>query len=284
MDLTLRRRFFAEEIEAASNIRTAALVEALASTPREQFLPPGPWMVKSEADVLGPPRLTPDADPSRVYHNLSVGIDPTRMLFNGAPGFVSFLIDSLALTAGARVLHVGCGLGYYTALIARVVGPSGHVVAMEVEEPLAIGARANLGDIPWVEVRREDATSLGDASYDAILINAGVTHPLPAWLTALRPGGRLMLPLTATFPGMGPISKGPVVMLTKKGKGVAYDARTITVTAIYSAVALRDDRANERVMESLKTNPMPRLKALRLDPHDASKECWLHGDGWCLTM
>ena len=39
-----RRRFFAEEIQAICNLQTAALVEALATVPREQFLPPGPWL------------------------------------------------------------------------------------------------------------------------------------------------------------------------------------------------------------------------------------------------
>jgi len=281
MDLTLRRRFFAEEIEAASNIKTPALVEALASTPREHFLPPGPWMVKSDADVLSPPRRTPDADPSRVYHNLSVGIDPTRMLFNGAPGFVSFLIDSLALRAGERVLHVGCGLGYYSSLIARVVGSAGHVTAIDVEEPLALGARANLRDLPWVDVRCGNAIELGDESYDAILINAGVTHPQRSWLNAMRAGARLMLPLTAAFPGMGPIGKGTVVMVTKNDDTSQYAARTITVTAIYSALGLRDDRLNEQLIELLKKNPFPRLKALRLDHHEQSADCWLHGDAWC---
>jgi protein-L-isoaspartate(D-aspartate) O-methyltransferase len=284
MDLTLRRRFFAEEIEAASNLKTRALVEALASTPREHFLPPGPWMIKSDADVLSPPRLTPDADPSRVYHNLTVGIDPTRMLFNGAPGLVSLLIDALVLKAGERVLHVGCGLGYYTALIARTVGPSGHVSAIEVEEPLAIGARANLADLPWVDVTCGNAVGVGDHVFDAVLINAGVTHPQPSWLAALNAGGRLVMPITATMPAMGPIGKGIVVMVTRGADDARYDARAVTFVAIYSAVGLRDHALNERIGEALKRNPMPRLKALRLDAHQPSGECWLHGDGWCLTQ
>ena len=45
MDLDLRRRFYAEELEAICRLRSAALVDALAAVPRERFLPPGPWTV-----------------------------------------------------------------------------------------------------------------------------------------------------------------------------------------------------------------------------------------------
>ena len=51
-----------------ANIRSASVVEALATVPREQFLPPGPWTVRSEADFGAPPRQTDDADPRHVYH------------------------------------------------------------------------------------------------------------------------------------------------------------------------------------------------------------------------
>ena len=100
IDLDERRRFYAEEIEATSHLRTPGLVEALATVARERFLGPGPWLVKGESDFGAPPRLTPDADPKHVYHNLAVGLDPARQLFNGQPGLVSLLIDTLALAPG----------------------------------------------------------------------------------------------------------------------------------------------------------------------------------------
>ena len=49
MDLALRRRFFAEELEAVVKLRSAALVDAFAAVPREQFLRPGPWTVLSDS-------------------------------------------------------------------------------------------------------------------------------------------------------------------------------------------------------------------------------------------
>jgi protein-L-isoaspartate(D-aspartate) O-methyltransferase len=96
-------------------------------------------------------------------------------LFNGQPGTLTVWIDALGLAPGARVLHIGSGLGYYTAILAQAAGSSGRVVAYEVDSSLATEARQNLAFMPWVEVRHGDASQpLGEA-FDAILVNAGVT-------------------------------------------------------------------------------------------------------------
>src|SRR5262245_20602351 len=156
MDLALRRRFYAEEIEAVAKLRSAALVDALATVPRERFLRPGPWTVLADTDLaslgIGPARHreTPDADPARVYHNIAIAIDPSRQLFNGQPSALAPWIDALELTPGARVLHVGAGLGYYTAVMGHCVGSDGRVVAYEADETLARDAAANLDDMPWI--------------------------------------------------------------------------------------------------------------------------------------
>ncbi len=280
-DLRLRRQFYAEDIALLANLHTPGLVEALATVPRERFLPPGPWFIKSDADVAGPARRTPDADPRHVCHNVAVAIDRERQLFNGQPSFVAMLIDALGLTGGGRAVHIGAGTGYYTALLAHAVGQAGRVLAIEVDPALAARSRTNLETMPWVEVREGDGTGpIGEA--DAILVNAGVTHPLAGWLDALGPGGRIVLPLTtAGYPGMGPtIGKGLVVLVTRDA---AFTARTLTFAAIYSAIGIRDPAMDARVGEAFKRNPFPRLTALRRDPHEPLRSCWLHGDGWCLT-
>lgn len=81
--LALRRRFFAEEIEAVAHLRTPALCEALASVRREAYLPPGPWLVRGEGHTGGA-RATPDADPRHVYHNCSIAIDAGRHSISGS--------------------------------------------------------------------------------------------------------------------------------------------------------------------------------------------------------
>jgi len=276
MTLDARRRFFAEELEAVCRLRSPLLVEAFATVPREAFLRPGPWTVLADIDYSGgatggaigrgaPVRLTPDDDPARVCHNIAVAIDPARQLFNGQPGTLAVLIDVLELAPGARVLHVG------------------HVVAIEVDGTLAAEARENLAATPWVEVRHGNASEPLHETFDAILINAGVTHPLNSWLDALASGGRMVLPLTATMPAMGPtIGKGLVLALTLTGAG-EYAARVLSVVAIYSAEGVRDDALNGAVGAALMDGPIKwnAVTRLRRDAHAISDACWLHGPTCC---
>ena len=290
MDLALRRRFYAEEIEAVARLRSAALVDALATVPRERFLRAGPWTVLADVDLAGlapaKTRETPDADPARVYHNIGIAIDPARQLFNGQPATLAPWIDALELTPGARVLHLGAGLGYYTAVIARCVGPSGRVLAFEADPALAEDARANLTEMPWVTLRADSASvdrDRLDETFDAILINAGVTHPLDAWLDALAPNGRMILPMTATMPAMGPIGKGFVFLVTRAADGFA--ARLSGFVAIYSAVGIRDESLNAALGKAMMAGPQraQAITRLRRDAHEPDPACWLHGAGFCLS-
>lgn len=282
-----RRRFFAEEIQAIGNIATGALVEALATVPREQFLPPGPWVTRSEMDFLGQARRTPDDDSRHVYHNLSIAIDPARQLFNGGPSVVASWIDALDVRPGMHVLHIGCGLGYYSALIAHCVGPTGRVLAIEVDDTLAAEARAKLASRPWVEVRHSNGSGTAGESFDGILVNVGMTHPLEAWLGALKLGGRLILPLTCTKPQMGALGKGIVALISKPETPAdteAFDVRVVlNMVAIYSAVGIRDPQINDQLGNALTRGFVPDLKRLRRDVHQASSSCWLHGTGFCFA-
>jgi protein-L-isoaspartate(D-aspartate) O-methyltransferase len=291
MELDLRRRFFAEEIEAVARLRSAALVAALAAVPREQFLPPGPWTILADADAAGlgtgapKYRQTADADPARVYHNIGVAIDAERQLFNGQPATLAPWIDALELTPGARVLHVGAGLGYYTAVIGHCTGAAGRVVALEADAALAAQARARLASMPWIDVR-DDASGVADGeTFDAILVNAGMTHPLDTWLDALAPGGRMILPLTASMPAMGPIGKGYVFLIQRPAEGSDYTAKLAGFVAVYSAVGLRDEWLNASLGKAMMAGPQRAMAVTRLrrEPHDHAIACWHHGTGFCFS-
>jgi protein-L-isoaspartate(D-aspartate) O-methyltransferase len=281
-NLTEHRRAYAHAIAEAANLRTPGLVDALATIPRERFLPPGPWLVISAAGGGKAPMKTPDDDASHLYQDASIAIDPERQLFNGAPSFLSKMIDTLALTAGARVLHIGAGTGYYSAVMAHIVGASGLVVAIEVDAALAMQARTNLSDMPWVEMREGDGTTTG-GPFDAILVNTGVTHPQEAWLDALAPGGRLLLPMTVAMSAMGPtIGKGVMVLIRRADDVLVPEV--LSFVGIYSAVGLRDTAIEAALGQAMRRTSFPNLTRLRRDPHAVSDGCWLHAERFCLSM
>jgi protein-L-isoaspartate(D-aspartate) O-methyltransferase len=97
---------------------------------------------------------------------VAVAIDPERQLLNGAPSLLGVCIDRLELERGHHVLHVGCGLGYYSAVMAHCVGPAGGVVAIEVDADLASRARAALAHLLQVAVRTGDGSQLPDQSFE----------------------------------------------------------------------------------------------------------------------
>ncbi len=128
------RQFYAEEVRFAAPIHSQRVVEAFRRVPREQFLGPGPWQIALSDIGSGAAYLTTeDGEARHVYHNVSVALDASRQLFNGQPATVGRWIDELAIQPGGRVFHLGCGSGYYTAILAEVAGPGGHVVASEVD-------------------------------------------------------------------------------------------------------------------------------------------------------
>jgi protein-L-isoaspartate(D-aspartate) O-methyltransferase len=272
---------YAQQIVAAAGATTPALLDAFAAIPREQFLGPGPWVIVGAGDPK--PRRTPDADKRHVYADASVAIDAERQLFNGAPSFLARMIDSLALVPGSRVAHIGAGTGYYSAIMGFVVGATGRVVAAEIDEPLAAAARRNLAPTPWVEVQQNDGASL-EGPLDAILVNAGVTHPQESWLDALAAGGRLLLPLTVAMPAMGgTLGKGVMLMIRKSEAG-ALAADVTSFVAIYSALGLRESGIERILSEALRRTSFPNLTQLRRDTHDRVDNCWLHTERFCLSM
>lgn len=277
-DLNLLRQFYAEELRAVANLQSEAVVQAFAKVSREHFLGPGPWQVRSP-DIEGY-FATKDAAPRRLYHNILVAIDATRNLNNGHPSFLASLIDRLEVKPTDNVIHVGCGTGYYTAIIAEVVGRDGHVTAIEVDTHLAARARDNLNDLPNVEVIEGDGGEIDAGSADAILVNAGATHPRSVWLDSLRPGGRLILPLTVTNDADGS-GGGRVLKVTRKTGG--FTASFISGVGIFPCVGGRDAELNQRLKEAFDRDDWKSVQSLRREPHEPADTCWLHTEGFCLS-
>ena len=170
MELEDARRFYAEEVRAVANVQNEALAEAFARVRREDYLGPGPWQIatpeswlvraegSSGAGVEGY-RTTPDADPRHLYHNVLVAIDAARRLNNGQPSSLAAWLDALELRRGEHVVHVGCGVGYYTAIIAEAVGPEGRVTGVELDPELAARAPTSRACRTWKSSRPTAAST-----------------------------------------------------------------------------------------------------------------------------
>jgi len=95
------------------------------------------------------------------------------------------------------VVHIGAGTGYYTAILAHIVGLSGRVTGIEYEPELAARAKTNFATYPNVEIVEGDGTLVSFDTADVIYVNAGCTRPVESWLERLADGGRLILPMTS---------------------------------------------------------------------------------------
>ncbi len=156
----------------------SALDEAFAAAPRVWFLPPAE---RRFAELDRP---------------LPIGHGQT----NSQPTTVRHLLEHLDVRPGQRVLDVGCGSGWTTALLAHLVGPDGVVVGVEIVPELVELGRANLAGagVPNARIEAADPHVLGHpagAPYDRVLVSAEA-HDVPTSLLGqLREDGVLVVPV-----------------------------------------------------------------------------------------
>ena len=273
--LEYARRAYAEELKYSAGVESPAVVEAFARVPRERFLGPGPWRLISPMR-MGGYWTTPDAAPERLYHDVLVAIDEERGLNNGQPSLWAALYDQLGLARGERVVHVGTGTGYYTAIMAEIVGPTGAVMGVEVDAGLAARARDNLA-LAWPQARVVAGDGFAfrpERLVDAVVINAGASHLSLAWLDALAEGGRLLVPLT------GSDRWGGYLMVTRlAGPARGYGARYVSRTGIIPCVGGRDAGAEAKLKEALQRAPFDAVRSLRRAPEEPPETSWHAREG-----
>jgi protein-L-isoaspartate(D-aspartate) O-methyltransferase len=151
------------------------VLEAMAAVPRELFVP----------DDLG----------GRAYDDSALPIGGRQTI--SQPWVVAAICEALELTGDERLLEVGTGSGYSTAILARLAA---EVLSIERLGDLAQQAAARLGDLGGserVEIRVGDG-SLGApdrAPFDAIAVHASAPAAPESLLEQLAPGGRLVVPV-----------------------------------------------------------------------------------------
>lgn len=157
----------------------ARVAAAMAAVPREHFLPP------DQRRFAGVDRALP------------IGHDVT----NSQPSTVRAMLELLDPRPGHRVLDVGCGSGWTTALLAHLTAPGGHVTGVEIlPEVLALGARhlAALGPSPGVDLHEARPGVLGwpeGAPYDRVLVSADAEHVPLSLVEQLTPDGTFVGPV-----------------------------------------------------------------------------------------
>jgi protein-L-isoaspartate(D-aspartate) O-methyltransferase len=272
--LTAHREFYAKLVAVAGGPLRDRLEHAFTAVRRERFLGPGPWRARSiyVANYV----QTPTDDPSHVYQNLLFALREEEGINNGEPCLHGQLLGALNPQEGETVLHVGCGTGYYTAILAELVGPNGKIIGYEIDPDLAARAIDNLA--PWrnVEVRCASGVVDGLPRADAIYVNAGATRPLAAWLDALNDGGRLVFPLSGTW-----ASQAGVSLLVRRIKH-SFAARVIGFCVFIPCQDAFDQDEAARVTAAFRSDALLTIQSLVRDG-GSDDTAVLVGEGWWLS-
>lgn len=269
--LAQARRAYAEQLARITDVADRRIVEAFAKVPREKFLSAGPWLLLGEGGY----EPTSDNDPIRLYQDVVVAIDPVKGINNGEPSLHMRLLAALAVQPGDRVLHIGTGTGYYTAILAELAGPRGQVAAVEFQPELAERLQQNLAAYPSVQSVCGDGTTYDAGPVDAIYVNAGVTEPAPPWLDRLTDGGRLLSMLTARD------NWGRVLRITRRGD--AFEAQLLGRCGFIPCISSRDPRTEAALNGAFIRSDHDTVRSLRRDKHSRDETCWLHSGRYCLS-
>jgi protein-L-isoaspartate(D-aspartate) O-methyltransferase len=269
--LEAHRSFFASLVTASAGIPEGNLSAAFAATPRERFVGDGPWRVFTALGYI----KTPSDDPTFLYQDITVALTSDGPINNGQPSLHAICLAALNLKQGETAIHIGAGTGYYTALLASLTGPTGRVYAYEVEQDLAERAKKNLEDLSSVTVYHRSGSEGPLPDCDAIYINAGATAPLGVWLDALRPGGRVLFPLTPAegFGGM---------LLVGRTPSDRFDARFVCRAMFVPCVGARDDDTASKLSAAFRGDYFRNVQSLRRKT-SPDETCWCSGEDWWLS-
>ncbi|MFE4976089.1 methyltransferase, FxLD system [Kitasatospora sp. NPDC056651] len=172
-----------DRLLAQGAIRSDAVEAAFRTVAREHFLPGFPL----EAAYADNPTYT-KTDGSG-----------TQISAASQPAIVALMLEQLGARPGQRVFEAGAGTGVNAAYLATIVGPDGHVIAVDVDDDLVDGARKHLADAGITNadvVLGDGALGHPDAApFDRLIATVSTSEMPTAWLQQVKPSGRIVLPL-----------------------------------------------------------------------------------------
>jgi protein-L-isoaspartate(D-aspartate) O-methyltransferase len=265
------RAFFARLVSADPTISNPAIEQAFALVKRELFAGPGPWSIYSGKGYVE----TPDDDLAFIYQDTLVAIDANRGINIGEPSSHALWLNAIDVKAGESVLQVGAGTGYYTAILAHLVGSKGRVHAYEIDADLAARASKNLKQLSTVRVHARSGIADNLPKSDAIYVCAGITQPSWAWLDAMRPGARMLFPLQPVD------GLGGMLLLRRPDRGSSWPARFVSRAAFVCCEGPQDGDSSKRLKEAF-SGSWDGVRSFRIDD-SKDDTCWFAGDGWWLS-
>jgi len=267
------RIFYAQLVTASARVSLDEdrFARAFASVPREVFLGAGPWRILTPVGYIS----TPGDDPAFIYQDVVVSLAGDGPINNGQPSLHAACLAALDPRPGETAVHVGAGTGYYTALLASLLGEQGSVSAYELDAALAVRAAANLAPFSNVKLHIRSGAEGPLPSCDLIYVNAGATRPLDVWLDALNPGGRLLFPLT---PAEG---VGGMLLLTRE-TARCFKAHFISSAMFIPCIGAREEATGKALSEVFRTKNLADVRFLYrgIQPDGTS---WFSADGWWLS-
>jgi protein-L-isoaspartate(D-aspartate) O-methyltransferase len=185
-DVTALHQAMVDQLKNSGVIRSPGVEEAFRAVPRHLFLPGLPL--------------------DQVYRDEAIVTKwqgERAISSSSQPAAMTIMLEQLSLEPGHRVLEIGAGTGFNAAVMAQIVGETGNVTTIDIDEVIVEEAREHLVQAGFGRVE----AICGDggygyspsAPYDRIIVTVGAADIPTAWREQLSPDGRIVLPL-AIFP------------------------------------------------------------------------------------